>query len=80
MYKQQQNRSPQEAEQEQEAEMEAQQQHEAEHQDDAETVENQQAMEQWLRRIPDDPGGLMRRKFIYQYKRMQDRAESENPW
>ncbi len=78
--KQEQNRSPQEAEQEQEAEMEAQQQHEAEHQDDAETVENQQAMEQWLRRIPDDPGGLMRRKFIYQYRQQQNQAESDQPW
>ena len=29
--------------------------------------EAQQAMEQWLRRIPDDPGGLLRRKFRYQY-------------
>ena len=31
--------------------------------------EQQQAMEQWLRRIPDDPGGLLRRKFRYQYQR-----------
>jgi Ca-activated chloride channel family protein len=28
----------------------------------------QQAAEQWLRKIPDDPGGLLRRKFIYQYR------------
>jgi Ca-activated chloride channel homolog len=28
--------------------------------------EQQQANEQWLRRIPDDPGGLLRRKFYYQ--------------
>jgi Ca-activated chloride channel family protein len=27
------------------------------------TAEEQQAMAQWLRRIPDDPGGLLRRKF-----------------
>ena len=27
-----------------------------------------QAAEQWLRKIPDDPGGLLRRKFIYQYR------------
>jgi len=30
--------------------------------------EEQQAAEQWLRRIPDDPGGLLRRKFLYQYR------------
>ncbi|WP_223786630.1 vWA domain-containing protein [Marinicella meishanensis] len=36
-------------------------------------AEEKQAMEQWLRRIKDDPGGLMRRKFLYQYhKRNQD--------
>ena len=31
--------------------------------------EQQQALEQWLRRIPNDPGGLLRRKFRYQYQR-----------
>ena len=31
--------------------------------------ENQQANEQWLNRIPDDPAGLLRRKFKYQYGR-----------
>lgn len=30
--------------------------------------EEQLAAEQWLRRIPDDPGGLLRRKFQYQYQ------------
>jgi Ca-activated chloride channel family protein len=30
--------------------------------------ETEQATEQWLRRIPDDPGGLLRRKFYYQYR------------
>ncbi len=35
---------------------------------DTQTSEEQQAMEQWLRRIPDDPGGLLRRKFLYQYR------------
>ena len=27
-----------------------------------------QAAQQWLRKIPDDPGGLLRRKFLYQYR------------
>ncbi len=30
--------------------------------------EEQQTLQQWLRRIPDDPGGLWRRKFLYQYR------------
>lgn len=29
--------------------------------------EAEQANEQWLKRIPDDPGGLLKRKFKYQY-------------
>jgi Ca-activated chloride channel family protein len=29
---------------------------------------SEQATEQWLRKIPDDPGGLLRRKFLYQYR------------
>lgn len=37
------------------------------------TDEERQAMEQWLRRVPDDPGGLLRNKFNYEhYKRNQD--------
>ena len=28
--------------------------------------EKQEALEQWLRRVPDDPGGLLRRKFQYE--------------
>ena len=39
-----------------------------------------QAAEQWLRKIPDDPGGLLRRKFIYQYKNRRPAAEELNQW
>ncbi len=35
------------------------------------TDEQRQAAEQWLRRIPDDPGGLLKRKFDYQYRQRQ---------
>ncbi len=31
-------------------------------------TESTQALEQWLRRIPDDPGGLLRRKFMLQHQ------------
>lgn len=30
--------------------------------------EKQQAVEQWLQRVPDDPGGLLRRKFQLEYQ------------
>ncbi len=42
--------------------------------------EQQQAMEQWLRRIPNDPGGLLRRKFRYQYQRMGQDQDGNNLW
>lgn len=38
------------------------------------------ATEQWLRKIPDDPGGLLRRKFEYQYKRRQPPSQNPQPW
>ncbi len=33
--------------------------------------EQRQAMEQWLQRVPDDPCGLLRRKFQLEYERRQ---------
>ena len=30
--------------------------------------EEEQALEQWLRRVPDDPGGLLRNKFKLQFE------------
>ncbi|GMR17435.1 MAG: VWA domain-containing protein [Gammaproteobacteria bacterium] len=42
--------------------------------------EQRQAMEQWLRRIPNDPGGLLRRKFLYQYQRQGRDQDGNNLW
>ena len=43
--------------------------------------EAQQAEEQWLRRIPDDPSGLLRRKFKYMYsKEESDISPDEQYW
>jgi len=43
--------------------------------------EMQQAHEQLLRKIPDDPGGLLRRKFKYQYQQdKQKSSQEEQPW
>ncbi len=41
--------------------------------------EAQQANEAWLRRVPDDPGGLLRRKFKYQYQQ-RSTQEEEKAW
>jgi len=42
--------------------------------------ERQLARDQWLRRIPDDPGELLRRKFRYYYQRQNHEAPKQNPW
>ena len=42
--------------------------------------EEQQATEQWLRRIPDDPSGLLRRKFQYQYQQQKRRASTNEKY
>jgi len=43
--------------------------------------EEKMAAEQWLRRIPDDPGGLLRRKFRHQYNQSRrNRSSTEQPW
>jgi Ca-activated chloride channel homolog len=39
--------------------------------------EQQQAVQQWLRRVPDDPGGLLRRKFALEYQRRQAEGEDQ---
>lgn len=41
--------------------------------------EQQQAMEQWLQKVPDDPGGLLKRKFFHQYSLRNPRTE-EQEW
>ncbi len=41
---------------------------------------SEQAAIQWLRKIPDDPGGLLRRKFIYQYKNRGTSTPELNQW
>ncbi|MCB1553425.1 MAG: VWA domain-containing protein [Xanthomonadales bacterium] len=43
----------------------------------AEELERAQATDQWLRRIPDDPSGLLRRKFAIEYRRRL--ANEEQP-
>jgi len=47
---------------------------------EASITEEEKATEQWLKRVPDDPGGLLRRKFYYQYKQLPNQNDSEQPW
>jgi Ca-activated chloride channel family protein len=39
--------------------------------------EEQQALELWLRQVPDNPGGLLRRKFEYEYRKNQGRRQAD---
>jgi Ca-activated chloride channel family protein len=43
-------------------------------QEDETTRQKKQALEHWLQRVPDDPGGLLRRKFQLEYQRRQQRG------
>jgi Ca-activated chloride channel family protein len=36
--------------------------------------------QQLLQGIPDDPGGLLRRKFLYQYRSRGEQLETDRPW
>ena len=37
-------------------------------------------LDQWLRRVPDDPGGLLRRKFRYQSQAQGGQVRGVKPW
>ncbi len=43
-------------------------------------AEQEQALEQWLRRIPNDPGSLLRNKFRYQYQRTGKDQDGNSTW
>ncbi len=47
---------------------------------DPQQREQVQATEQWLRRIPDDPAGLWRRKFQYQYQQRGGAQSRGGEW
>jgi Ca-activated chloride channel family protein len=76
------SKSEQEKKAEEKLENQAEQEQQAnqtEAEDDL-TREEKQALEQWLNRIPDDPGGLLKRKFLYQYKQRDQQDEGEVSW
>lgn len=44
----------------------------------ADDIEAEQAMQQWLRRVPDDPSGLLREKFRYESRQRRRRGEERD--
>lgn len=69
-----------ETEQQQQDEKEAEEQQAQQAEPDAEYDESEQASEQWLNRIPDDPAGLLKRKFKYQYGQRGRKASNNQAW
>lgn len=78
-----QSEEEQQSEQQESEESESEQQSQEQAEMDQEEIwseEDAQAMEQWLRRIPDDPGGLLRRKFKNEYQRRGAPEDEGQPW
>ena len=69
-----------ESEQQQKDEQEAENQDAQQATEPDEYDEKKQANEQWLKRIPDDPAGLLKRKFKYQYGQRGRKAENGQTW
>lgn len=65
---QEQDKEQEQQEKEQQEQREAEAQQAAEDEPDPLDEEEKQALQQWLRRVPDDPGGLLKRKFQQQYE------------
>ena len=83
---QQQPEDQQETEEQDESESD-QQAEETDSEDESEQVakpseydESEQASEQWLKRIPDDPAGLLKRKFKYQYGQRGRKTKNDQAW
>lgn len=73
------DRQKSEAQKGQQSDQETESEQQAERQQ--EMSEAEQANEQWLKRIPDDPAGLLKRKFRYQYgRRRGNQVEQEQAW
>ena len=65
---QQADQDEQQQKQQKEQQQQEQEQQELAEEDNSLDSEEEQALKQWLRRVPDDPGGLLRRKFQKQHE------------
>ncbi|MCF6193033.1 MAG: VWA domain-containing protein, partial [Kangiellaceae bacterium] len=77
----QQDQEQQESEQQSEQEAQQQEQKQAElSEDERDQNEKDQALEHWLEKIPDDPGGLLRRKMYREYQRRGRQQKESQVW
>ncbi|WP_444994226.1 vWA domain-containing protein [Aliikangiella sp. IMCC44359] len=79
---QQENKNQQQEQQESEesSEQKSQAQQAEVSQDERNKSEKDQALEHWLEKIPDDPGGLLRRKMYREYQRRGRQQKEEKLW
>ncbi|TQV71550.1 VWA domain-containing protein [Aliikangiella marina] len=84
---QQQEQQDQQSQQEQQQQQQQQEQAEQQQQQEQQMIEDQrdksekdQALEHWLEKIPDDPGGLLRRKMYREYQRRGRQQKEEKLW
>ena len=77
--KQEQEEQSKTASDEEKSEEEQSEEEQSQQQSEEDSLKEQQQMElqQWLRRVPDDPGGLLKQKFRYQSQ--QRASEQRNP-
>ena len=76
--KDQKEQSEQESQEQQESEQQKQDAEMSE--DERDKSEKDQALEHWLEKIPDDPGGLLRRKMYREYQRRGRQQKEEKLW
>lgn len=77
---QQSQQEQQEQQEQQPSEEEQQQQEQQMIEDQRDKSEKDQALEHWLEKIPDDPGGLLRRKMYREYQRRGRQQKEEKLW
>ncbi len=80
-----QQNSEQEEQQQQQSEQQQQQQEQQKQEaeiseDERDKSEKDQALEHWLEKIPDDPGGLLRRKMYREYQRRGRQQKEKKLW
>jgi len=78
--KQQPSKSDNEQAAQQQAKENEKQQEQQLSQSDKEDELSKQATEQWLRRVPDNPGGLLRNKFKYLYQQQKQQNKESQTW
>jgi len=74
------NSEQQEQQSKEESEQEAQEKQAQLEEDQRDKSEKDQALEHWLEKIPDDPGGLLRRKMYREYQRRGRQQKEKKIW